>query len=202
MNHSTEPRSVPREEAKPRLCVVLGCHRLVCALPIDHIDRLVLPDAVEALDTPAPTAPPARRSAAAADQASSAGEAPVPEVVRVAGKHFAAWDLGVLLGQGPVQGAWVLLSLVHDGGELALALRTGPCYSVQSLRNLMRFPAEVFEERRGALTDGFATSAVRRADLESNVGVLIDPKGLWTRPELQVSAAVLEAVGGRGQRHT
>jgi len=203
VNHSTEPRSAPREEAKPRLCVVLGCHRLVCALPIDNIDRLVLPDAVEALDAPTPATPPARRSAGAgaAQPAPSPGDAPVPEVVRVAGKCFAAWDLGVLLGQGSVQGAWVLLSLIHEGAELALALRTGPCYSVQSRRNLMRFPGEVFQERRGALTDGFATSAVRRADLESNVGVLIDPKGLWTRPELQVSAAVLEAVGGRGQRH-
>jgi len=203
VNHSTEPRSVPREEAKARLCVVLGCHRLVCALPIDNIDRLVLPEGVEALEAAVPATPPARRSAGGAPpQASSPADAPVPEVVRVAGKCFAAWDLGVLLGQGPVHGAWVLLSLIHDGAELALALRTGPCYAVQSLRNLMRFPGEVFEERRGALTDGFATSAVRRADLESSVGVLIDPKGLWTRPELQVSAAVLEAVGGRGQRHT
>jgi len=200
VNHSTEPRSVPREEAKARLCVVLGCHRLVCALPIDNIDRLVLPDAVEALDAPSPAAPHPRRPAGA-PKPPPAGDAPVPDVVRVAGKSFAAWDLGVLLGQGPVQGAWVLLSLSHEGTDLALALRTGPCYSVQSLRNLMRLPGEVFQERRGALTDGFATSAVRRADLESNVGVLIDPKGLWTRPELQMSAAVLEAAGGRGQRH-
>ncbi|HEY8926565.1 MAG TPA: hypothetical protein VIU64_19415 [Polyangia bacterium] len=200
MNHSTEPRSAPRDEAKARLCVVLGCHRMVCALPIDNIDRLVLPDAVEVLDAPAPATAAPRRSGTA-QQGDSPGDAPVPDVVRVAGKSFAAWDLGVLLGQGPVQGAWVLLSLIHDGADLALALRTGPCYSVQSLRNLMRLPGEVFQERRGALTDGFATSAVRRADLESNVGVLIDPKGLWTRPELQMSAAVLEAAGGRGQRH-
>jgi len=201
VNHSTEPRSVPREESKARLCVVLGCHRLVCALPIDNIDRLVLPDAVEAQDAPAPAAAAPARRPPAAQQPPPPGDAPVPDVVRVAGKSFAAWDLGVLLGQGPVQGAWVLLSLVHEGAELALALRTGPCYSVQSIRNLMRLPGEIFQERRGALTDGFATAAVRRADLESNVGVLIDPKGLWTRPELQVSAAVLEAAGGRGQRH-
>ena len=200
MSHpSTEPRSVPREDTKPRLCVVLGCHRLVCALPIDNIDRLVLPDAVEPLGSAVPGASGARSPRG--DRAVSAGDAPVPDVVRVAGKCFAAWDLGVLLGLTPVQGAWALLSLMHDGAELALALRTGPCFAVQSLRNLLKLPSEVFQERRGALTDGFATSVVKRSDLESNVGVLIDPKGLWTRAELQMSAAVLEAVGARGHRH-
>jgi hypothetical protein len=176
-----------REETKPRLCVVLGCHQVVCALPIDNIDRLVLPEAVEPVDAAQPAS--VRSHDAEAKSA-------VPEVVRVGGKHYAAWDLGVLFGLTPVSGAWVLLSLMHDGAEVALALRTGPCFAVQTLRNLIKMPGEIFQNRRGALTDGFATSVVRKAELDSNVGVLVDPKGLWTRQELQISAAVLDAVQG------
>jgi hypothetical protein len=89
---------------------------------------------------------------------------------------------------------------MHEGAELALALRTGPCFAVQSLRNLLKLPSEVFQERRGALTDGFATAAVKRTNLEANVGVLIDPRGLWTRLELQMSAAVLAAINGQDPR--
>lgn len=201
MNHSsTEPRSAPREDqTKARLCVVLGCHRLVCAVPIDNIERLVLPDAVESLEAALPAG--AEPRPARGDRGPTTEDAAAPGVVRVAGKCFAAWDLGVLLGLGPVEGAWALLSLIHEGAELALALRTGPCYAVQPLRNLLKLPSEVFQERPGALTDGFATSVVKRNDLESNVGVLIDPKGLWTRAELQMSAAVLAAAAGRGSRH-
>jgi hypothetical protein len=187
---SAEARSQPREETKPRLCVVLACHRTVCALPIDNIDRLVLPEAVEAVEAPRPAATSGRGPGGSTDAAA-------PGVVRIDGKSYAAWDLGVLFGLGPVQGAWVLLSLMHEGTDLALALRTGPCFAVQSLRNLLKIPGEVFQERRGALTDAFATSAIKRTDLETNVGVLIDPRGLWSRAELQMSAAVLDASNGQ-----
>jgi hypothetical protein len=186
-NVSAQPDSKPREEVKPRLCVVLACHHVVCALPIDNIDRLVLPDAVEAL--------PASRPAAGGQPDA---DAIVPEVVRVGERFLAAWDLGVLFGMGPVAGAWVLLSLMHEGAEVWLALRTGPCFAVQPLRNLMKLPSEVFQSRRGALTDGFATSAVKK-EIEATVGVLVDPRGLWSRQELQMSAAVLAAVEGRGR---
>jgi len=185
---SAQAEARARDEARQRLCVVLGCHHVVCALPIDNIDRLVLPDAVEPIET-APSAAVRARDLEA--------ESAVPEVVRVAGRCYAAWDLGVLFGLAPVSGAWVLLSLMHEGAEVALALRTGPCFAVQTLRNLIKLPGEIFQERRGALTDGFATSAVRKADLDTNVGVLVDPKGLWSRQELQISAAVLDAVEGR-----
>ncbi|HVR61312.1 MAG TPA: hypothetical protein VMU50_05400 [Polyangia bacterium] len=185
---SPQPEAKARDEVKPRLCVVLACHHVVCALPIDNIDRLVLPDAVEALPSPRPAAGGPREDPAAA----------VPDVVRVGERFFAAWDLGVLFGLGPVAGAWVLLSLMHEGVEVWLALRTGPCFAVQSLRNLMKLPSEVFQSRRGALTDGFATAAVKK-EIEADVGVLVDPRGLWSRQELQMSAAVLAAVEGRGR---
>lgn len=184
---SQHPEAKPREEVKPRLCVVLACHHVVCALPIDNIDRLVLPDAVEVLPSARPTAAGARDA-----------EAVVPDVVRVGERFFAAWDLGVMFGLGPVSGAWVLLSLMHEGAEVWLALRTGPCFAVQSLRNLMKLPSEVFQSRRGALTDGFATAAVKK-EIEANVGILVDPRGLWSRQELQMSAAVLAAIDGRGR---
>jgi hypothetical protein len=192
---SVEPESKAREESKPRLCVVLACHHVVCALPIDNVDRLVLPEAVEPVEAPRQAAGRARELR---DGSRSLAETPVPDVVRVAGKCFAAWDLGVLFGLGPVSGTWVLLSLMHESAEISLALRTGPCYAVQTLRNLMKLPGEIFAERRGALTDGFATSAVKKSDLHTNVGVLIDPRGLWGRHELQMSAAVLNAIEGRG----
>lgn len=170
--------------------MVLACHRVVCALPIDNIDRLVLPDAVEPVEAARPALQTSRHGTDAA----------APGVVRVAGKCFAAWDLGVLFGLGPVEGSWVLLSIMHEGVELALALRTGPCFAVQSLRNLLKLPGEVFADRRGALTDGFSTEVVKRSQLESNVGVLIDPRGLWSRSELQMSAAVLDAINGQAPR--
>jgi len=183
-------------EAQGRLCVVLGCHHVVCALPIDNIDRLVLPDAVERVEPPPAddgSARDARRTGAAA-----AGEVRVPDVVRVGTHSYAAWDLGLLFGLGPVSGTWVLLSLTHDGAGVRLALRTGPCFAVQTLRNLLRLPGEIFEERRGAMTDGFATETVATPSrLEASVGVLVDPRGLWTGQELQISAAVLDAVEGR-----
>ena len=174
------------EEARPRLCVVLACHHVVCALPIDNVERLVLPDVVEPVEFPHPPTGP-----------SAGDETPVPEIVRVGTKHYAAWDLGVLFGLGAVQGAWVLLSLMHEGAEVALALRTGPCFAVQTLRNLIKLPGEAFQERRGALTDGFATAVLKNKQIDANVGVLVDPKGLWSRRELQVSAAVLQAFEGR-----
>jgi hypothetical protein len=148
----------------------------------------MLPEGVEPVESP---------QAASGLAGAVAGQAAVPDVVRVGERCFAAWDLGVLFGLGPVSGAWVLLSLMHEGAEVLLALRTGPCFAVQTLRNLMKLPGEIFQERRGALTDGFATAAIKKSRLDTNVGVLIDPRGLWSRQELQMSAAVLAAVEGR-----
>ena len=174
-----------RREPKPRLCVVLGCHQIVCALPIEDVDRLVLPESVQAVEY-------SRTASGLAGD----GRTPLPDVVRVGEKLHAAWDLGVMFGLRPISGAWVLLSQVHEGAPIWLALRTGPCFAVQTLRNLMPFPGGNLHQRQGALTNGFATSAVAKERLDSSVGVLVDPRGLWTQQELQASAAVLAAVDG------
>ena len=175
---SSRPVSRLRAELAPRLCVVFGCHDLVCALPIATLDRLTLPESAEELDPPA--APAGGRA-----------DGPLPDVVEVDEQRFAAWDLGVLFGLGPVAGAWVLLRLSHAGTEIPLALRTGPCFAVQELHNLMKIPGELFQSRGGAVVEGFATAAVKRARFETGVGLVLDPGALLLPQELEASAKAL-----------
>jgi hypothetical protein len=165
-----------------RMSVVLGCHHLVCALPIAGLDRLALPDAAKL------------RAAPGRPGSDSTGGVPAPDVVRVGEQDFAAWDLGELLGLAPLSGAWVLLRVKYGGKDLPLALRTGPCFAVQELRRLMPLPPAIFQGHRPALSEAFATSAVRTARLASNVGLWIDPARLWQPGELEASATMLEAV--------
>jgi len=180
---TTAASPVPaRAQAQPatELCVVLACHHLICALPIRSVDRLALPDAAQPLPAP-------RRSRAAR----TTGAVPAPAVVRLGEQDWASWDLGVLLGMGPAQGAWVLLRAPLDGGEVALALRTGPCFSVQGLRRLSSLPPGVFSARRTALAGTFATAAVKGPRARAEVGLWIEPARLWEPLELAASAAAL-----------
>jgi hypothetical protein len=171
-SHSSA-RAAP--EPATQLCVVLACHHLVCALPIRAIDRLALPDAVERA--------PGR-----------AGPLAPPEVVRFGEQVCAAWDLGVMLGLPPAQGAWVLLQALLDGAPIPLALRTGPCFSVRGVRPLAGLPPGIFRARRTALTSGFTVTAlkgVRAAAQLGHVGLWLEPALLWDPLELEASAAAL-----------
>jgi hypothetical protein len=168
----------PSRQPASELCVVLGCHHLACALPIRAVDRLALPDAAQP--------EPARRRASA-----GSGGVPPPPLVRVGEQRWAAWDLGVLLGLAPAQGAWVLLRVPFDGAELSLALRTGPCFAVQAVRRLAALPPGIFQSRRAALAGTFANAAVKGARLPAPVGLWIEPFRLWEPLELAASAAAL-----------
>jgi hypothetical protein len=173
---------LPRAQAQPatELCVVLACHHLICALPIRSVDRLALPAAAQ-------PAPAPRRSRGA----QVTGAVAAPAVVRFGEQSWAAWDLGVMLGVGPSQGAWVLLRAPLDGGEVALALRTGPCFAVQGVRRLSSLPPGIFSARRAALAGTFATAAVKGPRARAEVGLWLEPTRLWEPLELAASAASL-----------
>jgi hypothetical protein len=165
--------------------VLVGCHHLVCALPIPSIDRLTLPEAAQRLVIPS----------RAAEPAGAPGE-PLPAVVQVGDERFAAWDLGSLLGLRPLAKSWVLLRVAHGGKEVRIALRTGPCLAVQGVRKLMALPPGIFRARRSALTDGFAAPATKGARLHASVGLWLDPSRLWETHELQASATALARAAG------
>ena len=158
--------------------MVLSCHQLVCALPIRAIDRLALPDAAE-------------RKEHAPRKSSGKGGGALPEVPRFGEQAAAAWDLGVMLGLAPAQGAWVLLRAQFEDGEVPLALRTGPCFSVQGVRPLAALPPGIFRERRAALTDSFAVAALKGVRASAQVGLWIEPGRLWEPSELAASAAAI-----------
>jgi hypothetical protein len=181
---SSRASTAPRQRVEPaaQLCVVLSCHHLVCALPIRAVDRLALPDAAE----PAP--PRAGKS-----KGVGPGGLPLPEVLRFGEQLCAAWDLGPMLGLPATTGTWVLLRAPLDGGEVSLALRTGPCFSVQGVRPMASFPPGIFQARRAALTDSFAVAKAKGvgAATQAAVGVWIEPARLWEPLELAASSAAL-----------
>jgi hypothetical protein len=168
---------------------LVGCHQVVCALPIPSIDRLTLPEAAQRLVVPSRSAEPV---AASADS--------LPAVVQVGDERFAAWDLGPMLGLRPLAKSWVLLRVSHGGKDVPIALRAGPCLAVQSVRKLSSLPPGIFRGRRGAITAGFATAATKgAARYQASVGLWLDPARLWEGQELQASAAALaRAVGVAG----
>src|SRR5262245_10093457 len=95
------------------LFVVVSCHSLVCAVATRWVARLLLDDEVA----------PAQR-----------------DVVSIDGRRCAAWDLGAMLGLPPLGHAWVLLNVPYRGEEVPIALRTGPCLTVQPLAAFTALP--------------------------------------------------------------
>jgi hypothetical protein len=182
---SSDRPPTAKTDSGAQLCVLVGCHQLVCALPISSIDRLTLPETAQRLVIPS-------RSA---DPATAPGE-PLPAVVQVGDDRYAAWDLGLLLGLRPLARSWVLLRVSHGGKQVPIALRTGPCLAVQKVHRLMKLPPGIFRARRAALTDGFAAGTTKGAAHHASVGLWLDPARLWEGHELQASAAALaRAVG-------
>jgi hypothetical protein len=170
-----------RPDPAPQLCVLVGFHHLVCALPLPSIDRLTLPEAAQRLVIPSRLA----------DAATPSGE-PLPAVVQVGGERYAAWDLGLMLGLRPVAKSWVLMQVPHAGKSVPIALRAGPCLAVQNVRKLMKLPPGIFRARRAALTDGFAAAAATKgARYHASVGLWLDPARLFEASELQASATAL-----------
>jgi len=169
-------RGGARRADEPReLCVVLACHQLVCVLPARWIERLVMPDEVASI-------------------APVSAEAHAPPLVLVGEKHFAAWNLGVLLGLAPLDAAWVLLRVPHKGATLPIALHTGACLVVQPLAPGVSFPAGAFRARPGAVVSALPTSAIK-SRLAVDLALCLDPAHLWGEDELDLAARVLGAAG-------
>jgi hypothetical protein len=166
-------------EAEPatELAVVVGCHGLVCTLPVRHVERLLRRDEVEAVRLP-------RRP----------GAAPLPQVVAAADEPFAAWNLGTMLELPPLTSAWVLLRVpMPTGDPVPIALRTGACLMVQSIPPSVPLPAGVARSRGAGLAGAFATAGLRGKRLDARLGLCLDPLRLWTAAELESSRAAVEA---------
>lgn len=171
----TTPRRRRAEEAR-ELCVVLGCHHLICALPTSWVDRLVLPDevTVEAQDA---SAAPGRSW----------------QVIRAGEKRYAACNLGTLFGLPPLDAAWVLMRVPHRGFELPVALQTGACLVVQHLPPGLALPPGAFRARAGAISAVFPTNLLKTRAALNEVGIWLDPLRLWETAELDAAAAWLDA---------
>jgi len=128
------------------------------ALGAEAVERIALPEDASWVE---------RRSAGARD--GNLGS------LAVAGECYSAWDLGLLLGQGPVDAAWVLLRLPHQPRPLPLALRVGPCQRVAPLPGApLGLPAGAFR-RRHPLAGAFLA--------EDGVGLVLDTVRLWSADE-------------------
>jgi hypothetical protein len=158
--------------ASSRLCVLSRCKWLVCAIPVDSITRLVLPEEVTVTGT-------------------TPGES---MIAHYGGRQWAAWDLGLLLEVGPTASSWMFLELPDAHGAIALALRSGICLRVQELRAELALPRELFRARRDAFAGGFAVSSVTDdSDEQGVLGVAIDLARLWTPAELESSRRLVSS---------
>jgi hypothetical protein len=123
-------------------------------------------------------------------QGTARGIGPWP--VKISGRTWAVWDLGLMLGALSQSAALVLLRLPQLGGGAGMALRTGPCIAVRRLPATSPIPASLFASRPGAIARCFeAAAAVERPD-ETLLGYCVEPGALWTQAELSAS----EALGG------
>lgn len=139
------------------LFVVVACHSLVCAVATRWIARLLLIDEVDASEA---------------------------DVVSLGGRRYAAWDLGQMLDLPPLGHAWVLLNVPHGDAEVPIALRTGPCLTVQPLASFTALPEGLFRARRGMLPAAFPASEVK-GQTGALFGLCVDPPRAWTSTELE-----------------
>ena len=154
--------------------VILACHEYVVSMATRRVERLVLADEVE-------VAP-----------AKAAGQGNV-QVVRVGKSRYAAWNLGRMFELNPLKGSWVLLKIPHAGAELPMALAVGRCLLVSPVKDVTPLPPGVFRARRSALWGAFPCASIQGKLGGALMGLCLDPLRLWTREELEKSAAALIA---------
>jgi hypothetical protein len=168
MNIREVRSSTPTRE----LAVMVRARSLVIAIPTRWVARLTLATEVKTIKTG------------------------LPALVDVEGTTHAAWDLGAMIYRAPIDGAWVLLRVPHEGKTLRLALRTGPCLVVAPVPPLAEIPRSILLRRRGAFAGAFAGGHGLDEAGGAPYGLALDPTGLWTPEELTASARVLEAGSG------
>lgn len=126
------------------------------------------------------------------------GVSPVRTVVMVGAQPYAAWDLGRMLGLGPLAASWVLARIPFLGGVVPMALRTGPCLAVQALSGSTPLPLGTFRARRQALARAFLAADVGVELKDAPVGTLLSLAKLWTPSEVEISASAVSEIEGGG----
>lgn len=153
------------------LSLFFTCHQHLLCLPVRRIERLVLGDEAVLVKT--------------------SSEARSVPVVKIGGVACAAWNLGRMFELQPVKQAWVVLRVPHAGAEVPIGLAVGRCYFVGQVNDVSPVPPGLFRERRSALWGTFPRQAIKGDLGETEMGLCIDPLRLWSRQELELSAAAL-----------
>lgn len=186
-----EPAAAPTNSAE--LAVFFGCHGFVCAIGAPVVERLVLADEVSLAPAPLDAC-----AACAGYDRRSARLAGMAEIERQA---VVVWDLGALLELGPLSSSLIVLRVSRDGVRLPLALRAGPCMVVRPLSAVTWLPRDLLRARQASMSGAFTAEALGEHGKGSLLGLMLDPAALFTRAELDVSAALLgHRKGPRGVR--
>ena len=146
------------------LAVIFAAHGVAVAIAAKWVTRLALPADVKTVRS---------------------GK---PGLVAVGGAVHASWDLGEILGLGPLASAWVMLDVPHRDKTLRVALRTGACLVVEGLPRTVEIPRGVLVSRKGAVRGAFGATQRHGGAL---FGLLLDPARLFTSIELEDAAALL-----------
>ena len=147
------------------LSIMVRLHEVVAAIPARWITRLVLPTEVEPLTEGAPS------------------------VVKCADVRYAAWDLGSMLEEAPLSGAWLLMRVPHRGRFISIALRTGECFAVAPAPKAVSIPPRALRRREKALGRAFTSAG------GAGCGLVVDVSHLWTNVELDASERALKELG-------
>jgi hypothetical protein len=170
VEHHDSATRIKRLEQAPELCILVGCHTFVCAIPTRVVVRLALPEDVETVDH-------------------TGGQ-----LVRSGDDWFAVENLGTLLKLEALAGAWVLLRLPHRGAHVSIALRTGPCFAVRDVAVEAPLPSGLFELRGEAVRGAFV--AATRGIKEALYGLVLNVEELFQDEELAVAARALAQARG------
>jgi hypothetical protein len=173
MSARATPLARPVAAVRTKLCVVLRCRDLLIAIAAEDTARLLLPE-----------------------QLDLAPGGTTPRVAAVGTELFAAWNLGELLHREPESSAWVLLHVPHGPRMVPIALGTGPCIVVRTLRFDASLPEAVFQARPGAIAAAFTTS-FGNDQRASGVGLLLSTRRLFHPGELDASLAAVEGSSRR-----
>lgn len=152
------------------LSLFVECHEFLCSFDTRSLERLVLPEDV-----------------------SPFGTDPAHPMVKVAGRIYASFNLGLLLGLPPTEGASVLVRAVLGGSELPLCFETGACLVVRPPEPTTRLVKGLFQSRRRALTAAFAVPPAMRRPGRSPVGLSLDIVELLSAKERESAARALRA---------
>jgi hypothetical protein len=161
--------AVSRRARGEKLCVLARVHHLLVSIPIDSIQRLVLPSAATFLHTCSHDA---------------------PGLMEVEGQKHAAWDVGDLFGLGPTTQAWILLTLDRGDARVPIAFATGPCLAIEEAPLPVRLPNLALTARAPGIQGAFLppSSIVARG---GEYGLAIDPTRILSPVELDASLALL-----------